>query len=90
MYHKGRALVKYSTICGDEVLQSHLESCSNQETWLPKTSQKQLLQFMGDFIHDCIVAEVKERHTFLSLPMKLLTFLVGSNYCSLLAIEKLV
>ena len=42
---KFKALVKFHIDSGDE---SHLDSCSNRETYMSKMSQNQLLQCMGN------------------------------------------
>lgn len=75
---KYKALRKFCTDSSDELLQSHVESCSSRETHLLKTSQNQLLQCMGDLIRDCIVAEVKESHYF-SISADEVMSLVGSS-----------
>lgn len=61
---KFKALVNFRMESGDELLQSHVASCSSPETYISKTSQNELLECMGDYIREHIVTEVKESKYF--------------------------
>ena len=66
VYKKGnfRALLRFMTDCGDEVIQSHITTCSQNATYISWNSQNQLIAAIGIVLKNKVVNEVNESKFF--------------------------
>ena len=62
-----RALLKLRVDAGDKELSEHLETCDRNATYISKTSQNELLQYIKKFIHEVIIMQVRDGGGFFGI-----------------------